>query len=158
MDRNPINFPNVKNLINKIERLKLNKPTILRKKTKANTRKGWLTKANEISTQISSLPPSNIVSPFNLPEIPIYSINYTSANKIGNLKHSSKKPKYTFPYLIAKRQRGLNVTKKNRNTVRLQQLKNYIETSNNPRGKKTAKNEYNRISSQYTNNITRNLQ
>ena len=68
-----------------------------------------------------------------------------------------KKPKYTFDYLIGKRQRGINVTKINRNVVRLQQLKNYIETTKNPRGKKAAKNEYNRITSEHKYNITRNL-
>jgi hypothetical protein len=98
-----------------------------------------------------------MVSPFDLPESPLYSINYSSLKNINTTRKNVKKPKYTFPYLVAKRQRGINVTKINRNVVRLQQLKNYIETTKNPRGKKAAKNEYNRITSEHKYNITRNL-
>jgi ribosomal protein L40E len=134
------NFPSVSNLVSKIEGSS--------KGTRSNMRKGWIKKANE---------KANMVSPFDLPESPLYSINYSSLKNINTTRKNVKKPKYTFPYLLAKRQRGLNVTKINRNVVRLQQLKNYIETTKNPRGKKAAKNEYNRITSEHKYNITRNL-
>ena len=84
---------------------------------------------------------------------PVYSLNHSSLNSII----IPRKPKYTFDYLVAKSQIGLNVTKKNLNVVRLQQLKNYIESTNNPAGKNAAQREYNVISSQYNNTITHNL-
>lgn len=48
------------------------------------------------------------------------------------------KPKYNIPYLISK---GTNLTKRNRNRVRLQQLRNYVRNSRNPVGVKSAQNE-----------------
>ena len=182
MDKNPINFPNVKNLVNKIERLKLNKPTAFlqkKAKTKANTRKIWMEHANKLinttpnttannikNMKYNNIPTrnnrnnlflSNAINFNNLVKPPLYSINDESLNRINKQIFPAKKPKYNFSYLIAKRGRGSNVTKKNRNTVRLQQLKDYIETTSNPRGKKAAITEYNRIMSEH-NNTSFNLQ
>ena len=120
MDKNPINFPNVKNLVNKIERLKLNKPTAFlqkKAKTKANTRKMWMERANElinttanniknmkhnnISTRNNrkNLFLSNAINFNNLVKPPLYSINDESLNRINKQIFTAKKPKYNFSYL-----------------------------------------------------------
>jgi len=154
MSANLKNFPNVSNLIEKIERLQLSKPLVLPKKTKANTRRKWMNLANHTVSNKNKRNENIFASNTNgLVKPPVYSLNHSSLKSIIN----PRKPKYTFDYLVAKRQRGLNVTKKNRNVVRLQQLKNYIESTNNPAGKNAAQREYNVISSQYNNTITHNL-
>jgi hypothetical protein len=179
------NFPNVSNLINKIERLKLNKPLVLPKKTKANTRRKWMNLANIAANHtvsnknkrnqnifasntngLAKIAANHTVSNKNkrnenifasntngLVKPPVYSLNHSSLNSII----IPRKPKYTFDYLVAKRKRGSRVTKENRNVVRLQQLKNYIESTNNPAGKNAAQREYNVISSQYNNTIRHKL-
>jgi hypothetical protein len=63
---------------------------------------------------------------------------------LTNRQRNAPKPKYNAHYLKAKAARG-NLTKNNRNKVRIQQLMNYLGTSNNPSGKRAAINQLNQL-------------
>jgi hypothetical protein len=52
------------------------------------------------------------------------------------------KPKYNTRYLISK---GNKMTRNNRNKVRIQQLRNYINSSKNPKGIEVARGQINSL-------------
>ena len=160
-DENIERYPNVSNLVEKIERLKFNKSIVLPKRNKSRValRKKWINAANAANKQTfvnnnlylgSPISPISPESP-ELIESPLISINQSSLHRIN--KKNTIKPKHNINYLIAKSRRGNTITKKNRNKVRIQQLKNFINTSLSPMAVQSAKMEYNRLK----NNMTRRM-
>ena len=157
-NKNIERYPNVSNLVDKIERLKINKPIMLpkRNKSRVTLRKKWINAANAANKQTfvnnnlylgSPISPISPESP-ELIESPLISINQSSLHRIN--KKNTIKPKHNISYLIAKNRKGNNITKKNLNKVRIQQLKNFINTSLSPMAVQSAKMEYNRLKNNMT--------
>jgi len=65
-----------------------------------------------------------------------------TSTALTNRQRNAPKPKYNAKYLISK---GNNLTKNNRTKVIIQQLTNYIKTSNNPSGVRAAKIQLNQL-------------